>query len=249
MTTKTKGLIIKEQVVGESDRIVTVLTRDMGVLRAFARRAKNPKDSKSAGTQLLCYSALTVYSGRDKYIISDARPEEVFFGLRRDVSALALAQYFCETAYLTVPAETDSEAPLRIILNSLHFLANGTRPQKLLKAVTELRLLSTLGYLPDLVACADCAAYESDPMYFLPESGLLRCGDCAGEEDVRRGVRLSPGALTAMRHIVYSDFKKLYAFSLPEPALSELADASERYALHILHTMPKTLEFYRSFAE
>ena len=56
MQVKTQGLIIREQTVGESDRLVTVLTRDAGVVRAFARRAKNLKDSKSAATQLLCYS-------------------------------------------------------------------------------------------------------------------------------------------------------------------------------------------------
>ena len=35
----TQGLIIKEQAVGESDRLVTILTKDEGVGRAFARRA------------------------------------------------------------------------------------------------------------------------------------------------------------------------------------------------------------------
>ena len=43
MQVKTQGLIIREQTVGESDRLVTVLTRDAGVVRAFARRAKNLK--------------------------------------------------------------------------------------------------------------------------------------------------------------------------------------------------------------
>ena len=103
MQIKTQGLIIKEQTIGESDRLVTVLTRDSGVLRAFARRAKNLKDSKSAATQLLCYSRLSIFKGRDKYIIDDAEPAEVFFGLRRDIGALSLAQYFCELAYLMVP--------------------------------------------------------------------------------------------------------------------------------------------------
>lgn len=36
-------------------------------------------------------------------MIDDAEPIEVFFGLRRDIAALSLAQYFCELAYLMVP--------------------------------------------------------------------------------------------------------------------------------------------------
>ena len=171
MQVKTQGLIIKEQTIGESDRLVTVLTRDAGVLRAFARRAKNLKDSKSAATQLLCYSRLSVYKGREKYILDDAEPIEVFFGLRRDIGALALAQYFCELAYLMVPEETESEEYLRLVLKSLHFLTKGTRPKRMLQSATELRMLSIAGYMPDLVAGADCAAYESDVRYFLPDSG------------------------------------------------------------------------------
>ncbi len=248
MQIKTQGLIIKEQTIGESDRLVTVLTRDNGVLRAFARRAKNLKDSKSAATQLLCYSRLSVFKGRDKYIIDDAEPIEVFFGLRRDIGALSLAQYFCELAYLLVPEETDSEEYLRLVLNSLHFLAKGTRPKRLLQSLTELRMLAIAGYMPDLVACADCAAYESDVMYFLPDSGVLRCKDCFADTG-EPYVALPPGVLTAMRHIVFSDFEKLYAFSLPEPALRLLNAATESYVVRTLHTMPKTLEFYKTFLD
>lgn len=248
MQVKTQGLIIKEQTIGESDRLVTVLTKDAGVLRAFARRAKNLKDSKSAATQLLCYSRLSVFQGREKYIIDDAEPIEVFFGLRRDIGALSLAQYFCELAYLLVPEDTDSEEYLRLVLNSLHFLSKGTRPERMLRSVTELRMLSVAGYMPDLVACSDCAAYESEVMYFLPQSGIIRCKDCfePGREPY---IPLPPGVLTAMRHIIYADFEKLYAFSLPQEALKILNTATESYVVRTLHTMPKTLEFYKSFTD
>ena len=248
MQVKTQGLIIKEQTIGESDRLVTMLTKDAGVLRAFARRAKNLKDSKSAATQLLCYSRLSVFKGREKYIIDDAEPIEVFFGLRRDIATLSLAQYFCELAYLLVPEDTESEDYLRLVLNSLHFLAKGTRPTRMLQSVTELRMLSDAGYMPNLIACSDCAAYESKVMYFLPERGILRCKRCfkPGREAY---IPLPPGVLTAMRHIALVDFNKLYSFSLPEDALKILNEATESYVMNILHMLPKTLEFYKAFLD
>ena len=43
MQTKTKGLIIREQTVGESDKLVTVITEDFGLIKAFVRRAKTIK--------------------------------------------------------------------------------------------------------------------------------------------------------------------------------------------------------------
>ena len=142
MKVTTQGLIIREQVVGESDRLVTVLTRDEGVVRAFARRAKNLKDSKNAATGLLCYSRLNLWKGRDKYMVNDAFPIEVFFGLREDILRLALAQYFCELSVELVPDGAESGDYLRLVLNALHFLSKGSRPEAQLKAIVELRMLS-----------------------------------------------------------------------------------------------------------
>ena len=109
-------------------------------------------------------------------------------------------------------------------------------------------MLSSAGYMPNLVACSECVVYESDVMYFLPDSGILMCKDCFHGTN-EPYIALPPGVLTAMRHIAYADFSKLYAFSLPEDALKILNAATESYVRRTLHTLPKTLEFYKSFLD
>lgn len=49
MLLETDGLVIREKPVGESDRLVTILTRHDGVVRAFARHAKRFNDKKKPG--------------------------------------------------------------------------------------------------------------------------------------------------------------------------------------------------------
>ena len=245
MQVQTQGLIIKEQTVGESDRLVTVLTKDEGVVRAFARRAKNLKDSKNAATGLLCYSRLKLSKGKEAYNINEAFPLEVFFDLRKDVASLALAQYFCQLAVELVPEGVESEEYLRLVLNALHFLCKGTRPQPVLKAIVELRMLSEAGYMPNLAYCAQCGAYESERMYFKINRGTLYCKDCYLDNgDLCAPLSLS--ALTAMRHIVYADFDRIFSFSVSPGAQKELSAAAEAYTVNILQKRPKTLEFYYS---
>ena len=94
MQINTDGLVIMERTVGESDRLVTLLTREEGIIRAFSPLAKTLKSKQGSATQLLCYSRFSIYRGRDKYIINDAQPLEVFFDLRSDIETLSLAQYF-----------------------------------------------------------------------------------------------------------------------------------------------------------
>ena len=78
MQINTDGLVIMERTVGESDRLVTLLTREEGIIRAFSPLAKTLKSKQGSATQLLCYSRFSIYRGRDKYIINDAQPLEVF---------------------------------------------------------------------------------------------------------------------------------------------------------------------------
>lgn len=49
MGVNVKGLILKEQNIGENDKLVTVLTDSLGVLRAFVRGAKKVKQQKAVG--------------------------------------------------------------------------------------------------------------------------------------------------------------------------------------------------------
>lgn len=245
MQVQTQGLIIKEQGVGESDRLVTILTRDEGVVRAFARRAKNLKDSKNAGTGLLCFSRLKLSKGRDTYNVNEAFPIEVFFGLRKDVSRLALAQYFCQLAMELVPEGVESGDYLRLVLNALHFLCQGTRPPAVVKAIVELRMLSEAGYMPSIAYCAHCGAYEAERVYFKVNRGELYCKACYVDNG-DPAVGLSPAALTAMRHIVFSDFEKLFSFQLAPGPREELSAAAEAYTVQILQKRPRTLDFYYS---
>ncbi len=243
MRLNTRGLILKEQNIGEQDKLVTVMTSDMGVIKAFVRGAKSIKSKKQSATGLLCYSKLSLYNGRDSYIIDEAECIEVFFGLRSDIEKLSLGQYFAELAIELTPDGEDANEYLRIILNSLYMLSNNKRPQLQLKAITELRLMSMSGYMPSLVACEKCGEFETPTMYFDMSAGLLYCENCA---PVNAPFALKLSIVSAMRHIIFSDIEKLYNFKMTEEGLSELSYITEAYLKNKTDKKFKTLDFYNS---
>ena len=69
----------------------------------------------------------------------------------------------------------------------------------------------------------------------------LFCAECAAKRGL--AVNLSPAALAAMRHIVYSDDKKIFAFTLGEEALAQLSLAAGQYTAVCLDKPMKTLSF------
>lgn len=241
MKLTTDALIIRENnTVGESDRFITALTRDHGVIRASVRGARQLKNRNGSATQLLCYSRLSLYKGRDKYIVDDAEPLQVFFEVRGQLDKLALAQYFCELAGVLAPAEENAEEELRLLLNALYYLSEGTRSLPLVKAVTELRLLCRAGYMPAVAECAECGMGECTR--FSPLRGVSYCEQHGGTDTLP----LTAGALAALRHIVYAPFEKCFAFSLPETHTAVLGNAAEHFLLAQLNRGFNTLEFYHS---
>lgn len=239
----TDGLILREyESPTEADRFVAILTRDKGLVRASARGAKRPKSRFGSSTQPLCYSRLSLIPGRDKYIVEDAQPTEVFFSLRQDVERLALGQYFCELALQLCPTDMPAPQHLRLLLGGLHYLAKGEKNPLLVKAVVEGRLLSLEGYMPDLTGCAHCGE-DTVPLWFSPSSGTLFCARHAGQGDA---VEVSAGVLTALRHILYGEFERCFAFSLPAEDCALLATLMERFLLAQTQHRYATLDFYHT---
>lgn len=245
MKFQTDGLIIKEQNIGEQDKLVYALTKSHGVIKAFVKGAKNIKNSKCAPSSLLSYSRLTFYKSRESYIIGDARILTVFSKLRGDVKKTCLAQYFCELALTICPREQSAEQFLKLMLNSLYLISEGKRQEELVKPCLEMRLAAMAGYMPDLLMCRECGEYLADTMYFSPKSGRLLCGSCYGSRPIG-WIKLTSSAVTALRHTVYADGEKLFSFTLSEEGLKMLNLASESYLRYQFEKEFKTLNFYKA---
>ena len=241
MRITTDGLVIKETNIRDNDRLITVITRDMGVINAFVRGAKSIKSRRSPATSLLAFSNFNLECKGDTYTVTEASVNKIFFTAGSDIVVLSIAQYFCELCNILRPVEGEAEEFLRLILNSLHFLTENKRSPELIKAITELRVAVIAGYAPNLIACDGCGKFEDAVMYFKFDDGTLYCSNCRKENCV--SVTLT--VLQAMRHIVYSKFDSLYSFEIPEADAKQLSELCEKYITYQTEHKFTTLEFLR----
>lgn len=241
MRMNTDALVLRVTDTGESDRLVTLLTSEYGVLRAFANRAKKINSKMHGATQSLCYADFSVYKSRDSYIIDDAVAKEVFFGLRDNIEKLALAQYFCALAAELAPEMEPARDFLRVILNSLHLLETQRRTNDFLKAVTELKFMALAGFMPDLTVCPHCGEEPKGEIYFNASEGCVYC-----KSSMIGGEKITPGILAAMRHVCANPVERMYSFSLPESEEKRLAYVCEKFLLAQTRRPFKALDFYKS---
>ena len=113
---KARGIILKGSSMKESDRLVTVLTPEYGIIRAVAPGAKKIKSSLRGRTELFVVNELVIIKGRSLDRIIQADTLYTYPGLSRDIGKLAAAQYLAELClYLAV--DEQPQADLYEILN------------------------------------------------------------------------------------------------------------------------------------
>lgn len=222
--------------------MVTLLSDEFGLIKAFVRRAKSYKNQNLSSTSLFVYGEFKLYKGKDAYVIDNASPIEVFFDLRSDIERLSLAQYFAQLIYYLGQEEQPSHEMLRLVLNALHLICKGNKSLKLIKAAYEMRLLCLGGYMPNILACYRCGTFESDPMYFDVQEGCIYCKDCFRNNAVTAPL----GVITAIRYICLTeDVSKVFSFKLSDDNITVLCDICEKYLLSRVEGRLTTLEFYK----
>lgn len=163
------GIVLKGMAMGESDRLVTILSPDRGLLRAVVPGARKPKSSLRGRLELFVVNDLLVVQGRSLDRVIQAETRESFAPLSRDLAKLAIAQYWAELV-LTLAQSDASPADLyHLLIQHLTLLTHlnptaslDTRVAQLTQGV--IHLLHWGGIAPQWDICCVTGAAIAPPL-------------------------------------------------------------------------------------
>lgn len=256
MIEKIKGLVIKTQNINENDKYLTVLCEKYGKIYFKAAGVRSFKSKNLAAAQPFTYSEFTILRTQNFTRMNEAQVIENFYDLRLDVVSLALAAYLSEIAGIICVGESEDDGGiLRLLLNSLHIVANKKLPRKIIKAVFELRALTKSGFMPNLEECEICSRrYDKenhfDVVFFDVIGGNLVCVDCVSKIDKSspaKLLRISCDILHAMKFITNARDEKLFSFVLHDDIESEFANICEKYLLTQINMNIDSLKQYKNY--
>lgn len=237
MLMSIEGLVTKSINIGDNNKLISILTKTQGVIYAFINNCKKINSKNLAGTEIFSYCNFIIFKNKEKYCVNEIQVIKQFPEIRQDINRLSLGCYFLELFNELVCENQPSEDYLRLLLNSLYVLDKNKKDIIIIKSVTELRVVSIAGYLPNLVCCSKCKSLENKKNFFLfSMSGELECSSCASKINQdnninNKNIKISNGVLFAMRHIIYSDISKIFSFSISDDDLLILSKLSENYLL------------------
>ncbi len=248
------ALVIRECDYGENDKLLTLLTAEMGKLTVCAKGAKSLRNKDMACSQLLCYSEFTVKEKSGFYTLSEASLIEQFFGLRASLERNAAAAYIADVAGEICVENNDEGEMLSLTLNSLYMLSETDKNADIVKAVFELRCAAISGFCPELSGCSICGCEGDKPLYLDVMNGTLVCSECFGgrhgeerTKDIATATIILPisrPVLDVMRYVISCPPKKIFNFSLDEAYIDDFCRVSEKYLINQIERSFSTLEFY-----
>lgn len=243
----TTGLVLHRLNTGETDKILTLYTREHGKLSVIAKGARKAGSRTSGATELFTETRFLLASGRSLEIVQQAEIQQSFPGIRTDLEKLARATYLCELLdRLTAESDALQSAELYdLLLSALYLLQRAENYPDAVVHAYELRLLAEIGYAPTLENCVRCGeALTGRQLGFSPALGGALCpADRYRADDAQS---LSFDALTLLRLLSSAEPERILTLQPGPKVAAELARAMRWYIRYRADRDLKSLDFLDS---
>ncbi|HAA27168.1 MAG TPA: DNA repair protein RecO [Cyanobacteria bacterium UBA8553] len=234
-TYKATGINLKTMPLGEADRLVTILTREFGLLRVVAPGARKQNSKLAGRSGLFVVNELLVAKGRSLDKITQAETLESYPGLSKNLSKLAASQYLAEVVLCYALSEQPQEELYELFNEHLRRLERlpTTETSLVLAHLSQgiFHLLALAGIAPQVQVC--CVTQNSlQPDFTNPDWRVgfsLDAGGTVSLEDNELGVQKSYPPIITKKVIrtTESDNDQLDIHPTPPPRLSTKLDAFE----------------------
>ncbi|OXS80438.1 DNA repair protein RecO [Domibacillus enclensis] len=225
MLEKWEGIVLRTNDYGESNKIVTMLTREKGKRAAMARGAKKTNSRLTGVTQPFTHGYFLVQGGKGLVTMQQGEALDSMRHIREDLLKTSYAAYITE---LTDKTTEDSEgsAPLfELVRKSLAHINDGMDPA-IVTNIFEMKMLAQVGLRPELSSCAVCGETEGRFGFSIRENGLI-CHRCFEKDPYY--LPLSPAAIRLLRLFYFFDLDRLGSIDVKESTKKELRAAISMY--------------------
>jgi DNA repair protein RecO (recombination protein O) len=173
------AVVLRTQKLGEADRIVTLLTRRTGRVRAVAKGVRRTKSKFGARLEPFSHVDVQLYAGRSLDIVTQVETHDTFGDrLAADYPKYTAGTAMLETAERLTAEEREPALRLYLLLvGALRALTEETHDARLVLDAFVLRALAVSGYSPALAECARCGS-GGPHRWFSVAGGGMMCGDC-----------------------------------------------------------------------
>jgi DNA repair protein RecO (recombination protein O) len=242
---ETEAVVLKQFDLGESDRLITLYTRERGKLKAVARGARKGNKSRSGLVLPFSYHNFTLYQGKSLAKINHIESIAMNSRLREDLDYMAYASVVSEYVERAGLEDEADQALFSLLALILEKMAQAKKDELLFYLVVfKAKLLLLLGVKPEIENCTICGE-KVDLTGTTPlsvEEGGSICKNCFNKKDFKYTL-FSLNEMRALYKITFAEFSQLNSAQFSNRILEKINKLTEKFLIYHLDLKPKSLSF------
>ena len=232
------GVVVRTHKLGESDRIVTIITQDSGKIRAVAKGVRKTSSRFGSRLEPMSHVQVQLYRGRELDIVNQVELVEVANNIRSRLECTTDGLAMCEVVEQLAHDRVPSKHLYRMLVGALRQLDKQFSP--LVLPALQLRLLEVEGVGPRVDSCVVCAT-NADLCAFDVAAGGVQC------REHKRGLTLSPQALEVMQGVLGGRVAEMLARSVPQMhAVREVVEVARAAMEHHLERRIRSTSLFEA---
>lgn len=240
MEIRTQGIVLGRKRVGDSDLIITLLTKSQGKVRLYVNGARHLKSRFHMVTHPFVSGSFLYKDKGDLGTLVQADLEKGRMGLREDYDRLIVGTYMLELIEVSVEL-SDPVARLYDLLDYALDALLTANQLGLIRGVFTLKVISRLGFEPQVNACSSCGSSKALLPLFSVAAGGVVCRACAGAYPEAR--RVSVEALKWINVALKSPYATVQALGASDTMMSSVNKLLDAYVeAHVARRRLKSLE-------
>jgi DNA repair protein RecO (recombination protein O) len=170
---RDEAVVLRTHKLGEADRIIVLMTRDRGKVRAVAKGVRKTKSRFGGRLEPPGHVSLLLYEGRNLDVVNQAETVDPYRAIREDLDRMTDAMALVESVDQVAQEGEPNPTLFKMLTGALRALADAAERPPLLVGAFYWKLLALEGVAPVLDGCVQCGAPEV--VSFDPVEGGVLC--------------------------------------------------------------------------
>ena len=238
----TDAIVLSRFDLGEADRVLTLITPEIGKLKAIAKGIRRPTSRLGGSLEPFAELTVALARGRTFDVVTQVSVGHAWLNLRDSLESAATAWYLAELADRSLEERHAAESVYSLLKRGYELLDAGMAPGRVARWF-EMHLADELGMRPEVDRCVECdRVLEVDAQYrWVPSLGGVLCDRCPGPPHDRTGLTLD--ALKLLKAYQRQDVEALAGLRLAAATEREVEVALRDFLRHALERDARSLAF------
>ena len=214
---KTKAIVLRSRKQGETSKIITLYSRDAGLMKLIAKGSRSLKSRYWGALELFNCIDIVYYfkESRELQFLSQASIVETFTSVRENIGKMSQAAALCELIERSEEHASANPKLYNLLLDFLRAAEKSENRTRNLLRWAKLQFLKLAGFSPTFDSCLTCKSEDvNGDVFFLLKDGGYQC--CFNHPDLNDGLMFSANSIKFLRWLQKTPIEKATTVPIPE---------------------------------